>query len=130
VEFADFREYSHGDDLRYVDWKAYGRLDRLYLKQYVEEEDIYVLLLVDCSRSMQFGKPTKLLFALQVAAALGYIALSRFHRVGAGLIADGSVFWMRPVRGRQSLIPLLRWGSSRVDLQACKLGTGRRFTTS
>lgn len=109
VEFADFREYSPGDDLRYVDWKAYGRLDRLYLKQYVEEEDIYVLLLVDCSRSMRFGQPTKLLFALQVAAAIGHIALCRFHRVGAGLIADGNVHWMRPVRGKQSLIPLLRF---------------------
>lgn len=107
VEFADFREYSPGDDLRYVDWKAYGRLDRLYLKQYVEEEDIHVLLLVDCSRSMHFGQPTKLLFALQVAAAIGYIALCRFHRVGAALITDGAVRWMRPVRGQQSLIPLL-----------------------
>jgi len=109
VEFADFREYTPGDDLRYVDWKAYGRLDRLYLKQYVEEEDIYVLLLVDCSRSMRFGQPSKLLFALQVASAIGHIALCRFHRVGAGLIADGKVLWMRPVRGKQSLIPLLRF---------------------
>ncbi|MEJ5250994.1 MAG: DUF58 domain-containing protein [Chthonomonadetes bacterium] len=109
VEFADFREYTPGDDLRYVDWRAYGRLDRLYLKQYVEEEDIYVLLLVDCSRSMRFGQPEKLLFALQVAAAIGYIALCRFHRVSAGLIGDGNVLWMRPVRGKTSLIPLLRF---------------------
>lgn len=107
VEFADFREYTPGDDLRYVDWKAYGRLDRLYLKQYVEEEDISILLLVDCSRSMRFGQPSKLLFALQVAAAIGSIALCRFHRVGAGLMVDGKVLWMRPVRGKQSLIPLL-----------------------
>jgi uncharacterized protein (DUF58 family) len=109
VEFADFREYSPGDDLRYVDWKAYGRLDRLYLKQYVEEEDIYVLLLIDCSRSMRFGEPTKLLFCLQVAAAIGYIALCRFHRVGVGMLADGSVIWMRPVRGRQALMALLNF---------------------
>lgn len=109
VEFADFREYTPGDDLRYVDWRAYGRLDRLYLKQYVEEEDIYVLLLVDCSRSMRFGQPAKLLFALQVAAAIGYIALCRFHRVGVGLIGDGNVLWMRTARGKTSLIPLLRF---------------------
>jgi len=126
VEFADFREYSPGDDLRYVDWKAYGRLDRLYLKQYVEEEDIYVLLLVDCSRSMQFGQPTKLLFALQVAAALGYIALCRFHRVGAGLIADGNVFWMRPARGRQSLIPLLRFLGNPPDARSTALAEAAR----
>jgi uncharacterized protein (DUF58 family) len=126
VEFADFREYSPGDDLRYVDWKAYGRLDRLYLKQFVEEEDIYVLLLVDCSRSMRFGQPTKLLFALQVAAALAYIALCRFHRVGAGLIADGNVLWMHPVRGRQSLIPLLRFLSSPPDGRSTSLAESAR----
>ncbi len=109
VEFADFREYTPGDDLRYVDWKAYARLDRLYLKQYVEEEDVYVLLLVDCSRSMRFGQPTKQLFALQVAAAIGHIALCRFHRVSAGLIAEGRVMWMRPLRGKHALIPLLNF---------------------
>lgn len=113
IEFADFREYSPGDDLRYVDWKAYGRLDRLYLKQYVEEEDIYVLLLVDCSRSMRFGQPSKQLLALQAAAAIGYIALCRFHRVAAGLIVDDEVHWMRPVRGKEAIISLLRFmGSS------------------
>lgn len=126
VEFADFREYSPGDDLRYVDWKAYGRLDRLYLKQYVEEEDIYVLLLLDCSRSMRFGQPTKLLFAQQVAAAIGYIALCRFHRVGAGLIADGNVLWMRPVRGKQSLIPLLRFLGSPPDARGTVLSETAR----
>ncbi len=121
VEFADFREYTPGDDLRYVDWKAYGRLDRLYLKQYVEEEDIYVLLLMDCSRSMRFGEPTKLLFALQVAAAIGHIALCRFHRVGAGLMADGNVLWMRPVRGKQSLIPLLHFLGNPLDARNAML---------
>ncbi len=126
VEFADFREYTPGDDLRYVDWKAYGRLDRLYLKQYVEEEDIYVLLLVDCSRSMRFGQPTKLLFAAQVAAAIGHIALCRFHRVGAGLIADGTVTWMRPLRGTQSLIPLLRFLGSAPEARATSLHEAAR----
>ncbi|GIV15499.1 MAG: hypothetical protein KatS3mg022_0934 [Armatimonadota bacterium] len=126
VEFADFREYSPGDDLRYVDWKAYGRLDRLYLKQYVEEEDIYVLLLVDCSRSMRFGQPTKLLFAQQVAAAIGYIALCRFHRVGVGLIADGNVLWMRPVRGKQSLIPLLTFLGNLPEARSTLLAQSMR----
>lgn len=126
VEFADFREYSPGDDLRYVDWKAYGRLDRLYLKQFVEEEDIYVLLLVDCSRSMRFGQPTKLLFALQVAAAIGHIALCRFHRVGAGLIADGKVIWMRPVRGKGSLVPLLRFLGNPPDARSTVLSESAR----
>lgn len=126
VEFADFREYTPGDDLRYVDWRAYARLDRLYLKQYVEEEDIFVLLLVDCSRSMQFGQPSKLLFALQVAAAVGHIALCRLHRVGVGLIADGRVLWMRPVRGKQSLIPLLRFLGSPPEAKETNLSQAMR----
>lgn len=130
VEFADFREYVPGDDLRYVDWRAYGRLERLYLKQYVEEEDIYVLLLVDCSRSMRFGQPNKLLFALQVAAAIGYIAMCRFHRVGAGLIADGKVLWMRLVRGKQSLIPLLTFLGSPPEAKKTALLQAARQVVS
>ncbi|MDW8290255.1 MAG: DUF58 domain-containing protein [Armatimonadota bacterium] len=130
VEFADFREYSPGDDLRYVDWKAYGRLERLYLKQYVEEEDLYVLLLVDCSRSMRFGQPTKLLYALQVAAALGYVALSRFHRVGVGLLAEGNVQWMRPVRGKNALIPLLRFLGSPPEARSANLPQAARQVVS
>lgn len=106
VEFADFREYTPGDDLRYVDWKAFGRLERLYLKQFVEEEDLYVLLLVDSSRSMRFGTPPKLRFAQQIAASLGYVALCRFHRVAAGFLFDGAVQWMSPVRGRSATVPL------------------------
>lgn len=130
VEFADFREYSPGDDLRYVDWKAYGRLDRLYLKQYVEEEDLYVLLLVDSSRSMRFGQPTKLFFALQVAAAIGFVALNRFHRVGAGLLAEGKVLWMRPVRGKGGLIPLLRFLGSPPEARATGLAQAARQVVS
>lgn len=126
VEFADFREYVPGDDLRYVDWRAYGRLERLYLKQYVEEEDIHVLLLVDCSRSMRFGHPSKLLFALQVAAAIGHIALCRFHRVGVGLIADGKVLWMRPMRGKQSLFPLLTFLGSPPEAKETALHQAAR----
>src|SRR3954454_1715455 len=75
VEFADFRNYVHGDDLRFIDWNTYARLDRLFLKLYLEEEDLHFYALIDASASMNFGEPTKLLYAKQLAAALGFIGL-------------------------------------------------------
>ena len=59
VEFADFRNYVAGDDLRFVDWNTYARLDRLFLKMFLEEEDLHFYALIDASRSMDFGEPTK-----------------------------------------------------------------------
>ena len=68
VEFADYRAYGIGDDLRYVDWNVYGRLDRLHVKLFVDEEDLCLHLLVDASASMAFGRPTKLEYAVRLAA--------------------------------------------------------------
>src|SRR5712691_11970776 len=81
VEFADYRNYVIGDDLRFLDWNLYARLDRLFLRLFMEEEDLHVYLLVDNSMSMGFGKPTKLHYAKQVAAALGFVALVNLDRV-------------------------------------------------
>lgn len=81
VEFADFRNYVAGDDLRFIDWNLFARLDRLYLKIFLEEEDLHVYTLVDDSLSMDFGSPTKFLTAKRIAAALGYIGLCRGDRV-------------------------------------------------
>src|SRR5580692_8431617 len=73
VEFADFRSYVPGDDLRFVDWNTYARLDRLFLKLFLEEEDLHFYCLIDASESMNFGTPSKLEFAKRLAAALGFI---------------------------------------------------------
>ncbi len=81
VEFADFRNYVPGDDLRFIDWNLYARMDRLFLKLFLEEEDLHVYILIDASTSMEFGEPTKLQYAKQLAAALGYIGLTRADRV-------------------------------------------------
>lgn len=81
VEFADFRNYVPGDDLRFIDWNLYARMDRLFLKLFLEEEDLHVYVLIDASASMDFGDPTKLQYAKQLAAALGYIGLTRADRV-------------------------------------------------
>ena len=81
IEFADYREYVQGDDFRYLDWNLYGRLERLFLKLYEEERELPVRIFLDASESMTFGQPRKFDFARQVAAAVGYVALSGFDRV-------------------------------------------------
>ncbi len=107
VEFADFRNYVHGDDLRFIDWNTYARLDRLFLKLFFEEEDLHFYTLIDASDSMNFGDPTKLQYAKQLAAALGFIGLIRSDRVrietiGQPVRQPGLVF-----RGRRSLWRML-----------------------
>src|SRR5215813_10257321 len=82
VEFCDYRAYGVGDDLRYVDWNIYGRLDRLHVKLFVDEEDLCLHLLLDASLSMDFGQPTKLAYATKLAAAVGFIGLVNLERVG------------------------------------------------
>src|SRR5436190_3867614 len=73
VEFADFRNYVTGDDLRFIDWNIYARLDRLFLKLFLEEEDLSLYIICDASASMDYGDPNKALHARRVAAALSYI---------------------------------------------------------
>jgi uncharacterized protein (DUF58 family) len=100
VEFADFRAYSPGDDFRRVDWNVYGRLEKLFLKLFMEEEDLEIQLLVDCSTSMSFGEPKKIDFARRLAAALGYIGLTNLDRVGMALFSDRLRSVFPSVRGR------------------------------
>ena len=107
VEFRDYRPYVTGDDLRYVDWNIYSRLDRLVLKLFIEEEDLCVHLLVDTSASMAFGRPSKLEYALKTAGALSYIGLANLERVGVGLFGSGVATSLRPRRGRGQILPLL-----------------------
>lgn len=101
VEFADYRNYAQGDDLRFVDWNLYARLDRLFVKLFLEEEDLHVYVLVDAGPSMDFGEPTKFRVAQQTAAALGFVGLIRSHRVrietlGQSLRAPGPTWRGRP----------------------------------
>lgn len=106
VEFADFRNYVQGDDPRFIDWNTYARLDRLFLKLFLEEEDLHFYTLIDASPSMDFGDPTKLQYAKQLAAALGFIGLVRGDRVKIQTLADTS--GKAPVlRGRHTLWRML-----------------------
>jgi uncharacterized protein (DUF58 family) len=107
VEFSDFRPYGVGDDIRYVDWNIYGRLDRLYLKLFVDEEDLCVHLLVDGSASMGFGDPTKLAYAMRLGLALGFVGLVNLERVGVSVIRDRIAEGWSPARGRNHVFPLM-----------------------
>ena len=105
-EFADYRPYTAGDDLRFLDWNLFGRLDKLFLRLFLEDEDLHVHLLIDHSRSMDFGAPTKLRYAKQVAAALGFVGLVNTDRVTIEAVggARSPVF-----RGRPSLWRMVRF---------------------
>jgi len=103
VDFADYRDYVQGDDLRHVDWNIYGRLESLYIKLFEEREDLTLHLLIDASESMKFGTPQKIHMAQQLAAALGYIALSGHERVAIEAFSDDSVQRITPCRGRGSV---------------------------
>jgi uncharacterized protein (DUF58 family) len=87
VEFADFRDYALGDDLRLLDWNVLARLEKLFIKLYVEEEDVTIHFLIDASASMGAGNPPKLLFAKRAAAALGYVGLASEDRVAVTALA-------------------------------------------
>lgn len=100
VEFSDYRPYGVGDDLRYVDWNIFGRLDRLHVKLFVDEEDLCLHLLVDASRSMGFGTPSKLDYAVRLAGALAFVGLVNLERVGLGVVRDRLAEGWPPTRGR------------------------------
>lgn len=109
VEFADYRNYVVGDDLRFLDWNIYARLERLLLKLFMEEEDLNVSILLDCSKSMDWGDPTKGLYIKRVAAALAYIGLVNQDRVSLYAYSNSIVHEMRGVRGRRLVSQVIRF---------------------
>src|SRR5437762_4131058 len=107
VEFADYRNYVKGDDLRFLDWNLYARLDRLFIRLFMEEEDLHFYVLIDNSLSMDFGTPTKLHYAKQIAAALGFIGLVNLDRVVVEAFNDRLTQTMPAARGRRSVWRLM-----------------------
>lgn len=108
LELADHRDYVPGDDLRYLDWNLYGRLERRALRLYEEDEDLSIDVLVDASASMEMGRPPKLDLALQIGAALAYVGLCNLDRVAVtalGVEAAGPP----PARGKARILPILRF---------------------
>lgn len=123
LEFSDYRRYQPGDDLRYVDWNIYRRLERLLVKVFTAEQEMNIYLLVDTSRSMAEGTPTKLDYAKKVAAALGYIGLKNLDRVGGAAFSAALQKPLTLGRGRKQILSLFSFlsrlaASGETDLHA------------
>ncbi len=120
IEFADYRNYTPGDDLRKLDWNVYARLERPYVKLLEDEEDLAVHVLLDISASMDWPAPAgdaasphhKLYYAQRLAAALGYIALKTGDRLMLHALNDRGTQLFGPVRGRGQTVGLLRFAQS------------------
>ena len=114
IEFADYRNYAPGDDLRQLDWNIYARLERPYIKLLEDEEDLAVHLILDASASMDFppeGEPEqhKLLYAKRIIAGLAYVSLTSGDRLTLTAVNDLRTATFGPVRGRAQSIPILRF---------------------
>lgn len=133
VEFADHRPYTVGDDLRHIDWNIFGRLDRLFLKLFLEEEDLSLHIVIDASGSHDAGNPSKFLLIQKLTAALGYIGLANLHRVQVTAIGGLDtnlqpqlLTTIRDLRGRRRLSDLTRFlvqlepGGPAAFTEACK----------
>ena len=118
VEFADYRDYALGDDLRQLDWNVYARLEKLFVKLFVEEEDVTITLLLDASASMATGRPDKLTFAKRAAAALGYIGLASEDRVAVSALSGRVARRRASLRGSGRVFRLL------ADLSAIQPADG------
>jgi uncharacterized protein (DUF58 family) len=111
LEFADYRRYAPGDDLRYLDWGIYARSDRLYIKLFREEVDLFVYIFIDASASMEFpSRREKFLVACQIAAALSYVVLAnqdhvKIHLLGGASGASASPFY----RGRRRMVDCVKF---------------------
>jgi uncharacterized protein (DUF58 family) len=124
LEFEDYRPYAPGDDFRQIDWNAYARLGDLFVKTSLAEESMSVALLIDCSKSMQWGNPTKLRYAMQLAAAIGAVALLhgdrvRVYGIGGARVTAGSQRY-----GPAELTPLTDDIEQLPVLQTTGLGAG------
>lgn len=108
VEFSDFREYMLGDDIRRIDWNAYGRTDKLYIKQFMEEKEGLFRFFIDTSSSMEFGEKKKSLMALRISAALSYIIMNNLDRVFINELRRNSLVKGKGVSGGAAFSHLLR----------------------
>jgi len=109
IDFADFRPYVHGDDLRFVDWNIFGRLDRLFLKMFLEEEDLSLIIALDTSASMRGGDPDTFDYARKAAMALAYVGLVNQHRVSLVGFSAGRVERASNLRGRRKAADAASW---------------------
>ena len=111
-EFLDFRKYHLGDDLRYVDWSVYGRLDKLFIKLFHAEKGQTAHILLDTSRSMNSGAPSKDITAKKIAAALSYLCLANLDKTGLMAFNHQIVKTKLPARGKKQYLEVLKFFQS------------------
>lgn len=102
VEFSDFREYMLGDDIRRIDWNAYGRFDKLFIKLFMEEKEGLFHVIMDASKSMDFGEKNKAVAAKRLAGAISYIVLENGDRLFLDIMKDGGIETHRGMTGMQA----------------------------
>lgn len=106
-EFSDFREYTHGDDFRKIDWNAYGRFEKLYIKEFMEEREVAVNIFLDTSKSMDFGEPKKSEVLRNIALAFSYISLNNLDRINLYYGDDSGMKESGYVSGKNSLLRIM-----------------------
>ena len=109
MEFADYRQYNPGDDLRYLDWNLYGRMEQLVTKLFQEEENLSVYFLLDCSESMAHGDPAKFDYARKIVAALAYVALANLDTVSIMPFAGDLRDSLARVRGKGQILKIFEF---------------------
>ena len=131
IEFAEHREYSPGDDLRYLDWKVFGRTDKFYLKQFEEETNLICYLLLDASESMPYKSDgaamSKFEYAQSAAAALSYLILNQQDSVGLVTFDEEIRALVRPGGNPSHLKEILQ--VMETSAGGRKTATGPFFTT-
>lgn len=107
VEFSDYREYSIGDDFKRIDWNAYGRFEKLFIKLFMEEREAPIHIFLDNSKSMDWGEPNKSIASRRLAAALSYISLCSYDRVSLVCMNDVVDKFKSDLRGKNSFSQIL-----------------------
>lgn len=108
VEFSDFREYVPGDDFRRIDWNAYGRFDRFFVKLFMEEREAQFNFFIDGSKSMDFGKVKKSHTALKITAALSYVVLGNLDRVSINTLKGEQIESSKSLSGKLAFKKMLK----------------------
>jgi uncharacterized protein (DUF58 family) len=133
VEFSDYREYAAGDDFRRVDWNAFGRFEKLFVKLFIEEREAPVNIFLDTSKSMDWGEPNKTVASRRLAAALSYISLANYDRVYLACVSDGLNGALQSLRGRSSFGRVLDFlekveygGTTNLGAALTKSGMGKQ----
>lgn len=124
VEFSDYREYVKGDDFRRIDWNAYGRFDKFFIKVFMEEREGVFNFFLDKSKSMDYGEENKKNTALKIIAALSYIALNNLDRVNINLLSNGESDNLKTIAGSKTFQKIL------LDLEKIEFDGSTDLTNS